>query len=166
MMIDMKLFDAGLLDELTRQAQASPRLRANHNVHARLDEPVQRLFIAIEPGSYVRPHRHPEPEKWEFFLVLRGRLAALFFAADGKLLRREELSPGGAVYGFEVPPNTWHCVTALEPGSVFFEVKQGPYTPLSDKDFAAWAPQEGQDRSAEFCAWLAQARPGDLPPDT
>lgn len=82
----MKLFDQALLDELVLKAKASPRLRANHNVHNELHEPVQRLFIAIEPGSYVRPHLHPEAEKWEFFMVLRGKLAALLFDEKGKVL--------------------------------------------------------------------------------
>jgi cupin fold WbuC family metalloprotein len=160
----MKLFDTNLFNELTTKAKASPRLRANHNVHADLNEVVQRLFIAIEPGSYVQPHRHPEPEKWEFFTVVRGRVAALLFADDGRVLRREELTPDGPVYGFEVPFNTWHCVLALESGAVFFEVKPGPYTPLSDKGFAPWAPKEGEPGVAEFQQWLVQAQPGDLPP--
>lgn len=160
----MKLFDDRLLDELVARAKASPRLRANHNAHAGLDEPVQRLFIAIEPGSYVRPHRHPGKEKWEFFLVLRGRLAALLFDARGKVLRREELAAGGPVYGFEIPPGTWHCVVALETESVFFEVKQGPYMPLSDKDFAAWAPPAGEPGCDALCRWFSLARPGQLPP--
>lgn len=161
----MKLFDDALLDGLVAQAKAAPRLRANHNVHVHLDEPVQRLFIAIEPGSYVRPHRHPEAGKWECFLVLRGRIDALLFDAGGTLLQREALTPGGPVQGFEIPPNTWHCVLALESGSVFFEVKQGPYAPLGDKDFAAWAPPEGAAGSAEMYDWLVRARPGDSPPD-
>ena len=160
----MKLFDQALLDELVLKAKASPRLRANHNVHADLHEPVQRLFIAIEPGSYVRPHLHPETEKWEFFLVLRGKLAALLFDEEGKVIRRETLTPDGAVQGFEIPPNTWHCVVALESGSVFFEVKQGPYTPMSDKGFAAWAPKEGELGSEAFIGWMANAQVGDLPP--
>lgn len=160
----MELFDDRMLDELTAQARVSPRRRANHNVHADLDEAVQRLFIAIEPGSYVRPHRHPEPGKWEFFLVLRGRMAALLFDRQGKVLQRQELSPGGLVHGFEIPPDTWHCVVALAPGSVFFEVKQGPYTPLKDKDFAPWAPAEGEPGSEALCRWFAVARPGELPP--
>jgi len=162
--MSMKLFDEHLLDDLVAQAKASPRLRANHNVHENLEDPVQRLFIAIEPGSYVRPHRHPEAEKWEFFMVVRGRLAALLFDGWGKLLRREELLPGGPVYGFEIPPNTWHCVVALESGSAFFEVKQGPYSPLDDKDFAAWSPREGAPGCAEFVSWLAMAQVGDLSP--
>lgn len=162
--MDMKLFDESLLDELVSKAKASARLRANRNVHASLDELVQRLFIAIEPGSYVRPHRHPEAEKWEFFMVVRGRLAALLFDEQGQVLRREELTPGGPLHGFEIPPNTWHCVVALESESVFFEVKQGPYTPLSDKDFASWAPREGDPGCGKFVQWLAQAKPGDVSP--
>jgi cupin fold WbuC family metalloprotein len=160
----MKLFDDLLLDELVNQARVSPRLRANFNVHQNMEDLVHRLFIAIEPGSYVQPHRHPEQEKWEFFMMLRGRLAALLFDVQGQVIRREELTPGGPVYGFEIPPNTWHTVTALEPGSIFFEVKQGPYTPLSDKNFAAWAPKEGEPGCSEFIAWLRKAQVGELSP--
>lgn len=160
----MKLFDTELFDQLTVKAKASPRLRANHNVHPELSDQVQRLFIAIEPGSYVQPHLHPEPEKWEFFMVVRGRLAALLFDDEGRVVRREELTPAGPIHGFEIPCNTWHCVVALESGSVFFEVKQGPYTPLSDKGFAAWAPREGEAAVARFQQWLTQAQVGDCPP--
>ncbi len=160
----MKLFDEHLLDELVEKAKASPRLRANFNVHENLDDPVQRLFIAIEPASYVQPHRHPEMEKWEFFMVVRGRLVALLFDEQGNVLRREELLPGGPVYGFEIPPNSWHCVVALESGSIFFEVKQGPYAALSDKDFASWAPREGEPACGEFVQWLAAAKPGESAP--
>jgi len=160
----MKLFDIAFLDELTAKAKASPRLRSNHNVHPELSDPVQRLFIAIEPGSYVQPHRHPELQKWELFMVVRGRLAVFLFDDQGKVLHREELVAGGPLHGLEVPANSWHCVLALESGSVFFEVKQGPYTPLSDKGFAPWAPKEGDAGVAEFQQWLVQAQPGDLPP--
>lgn len=158
----MKLFDQAILNELVAKAQAAPRKRANLNVHEDLHEPVQRLFIAIEPGSYVQPHRHPEVEKWEFFFVAQGRIAALFFDEAGQVTQRLELTPGGPVYGFEIPPNTWHTVLALESGTVFFEVKQGPYTPLSDKDFAAWAPKEGGEDCAAFWQWMSTAKVGDV----
>lgn len=160
----MKVFDQDMLDDLVVKAKQSPRLRANFNIHKELDDPVQRLFIAMEPSSYVRPHRHPEREKWEFFMLVRGKIAVLLFDHQGKVLRREELTPDGPVHGFEVSPDTWHCVVALESGTVFFEVKQGPYTPLSDKDFALWAPQEGEEGCAEFVKWLSVAQAGDSSP--
>jgi cupin fold WbuC family metalloprotein len=158
----MQQFDTKLFDELTARAKASPRLRVNHNIHTDLNDPVQRLFIAIEPGSYVQPHMHPEAEKWEFFMVVRGRLAALLFDAQGQVTQRRELTPGGDVSGFEIPSNTWHCVVALESGTIFFEVKQGPYAPLTDKGFASWAPKEGEAGMPEFQQWLVHAQPGDV----
>ena len=162
--MEMKVFDQQMLDELVQKAQASPRRRANLNVHADLHEPVQRLFIAIEPQSYVQPHRHPEAEKWEFFWLVRGRIAALFFDESGEVKRRVELDLAGPVFGFEVPPNTWHTVIALEPGSIFMEVKQGPYTQLSDKDFAAWAPKEGEAGCEAAWQWFCRAQAGDRLP--
>jgi hypothetical protein len=55
------------------------------NVHPTLEDPVQRLFIALEPGTYIRPHRHPEPDKWELFVLINGAVDALLLDDDGKL---------------------------------------------------------------------------------
>ena len=67
-----------LLDALSARAKRSARLRANHNLH-RFEDNVQRMLNAIEPGSYVRPHRHMDPPKVEMFTLLRGCLALFFF---------------------------------------------------------------------------------------
>lgn len=157
----MKLIDDVMLDGLIAKAQASPRRRVNLNWHAKLDEPVQRLFIAIEPGSYVRPHCHTEANKWEFFLVLRGELALLLFDDEGEVIKRLPVTSGGTVQGFELPQGAWHTVIATQPGSVFLEVKQGPYAPVSDKDFAPWSPAEGEERSEAISRWLGTAEQGD-----
>ena len=69
----MKLLDNATLTELLATAAASPRRRANHNIHPLLEGPVQRFFNAMQPGTYVRPHRHSTPPRWELFVVLRGR---------------------------------------------------------------------------------------------
>ena len=71
----MKLIDTPLLDATTARAKQSPRLRMNHNFHERLDDPVNRLLNALEPGTYLRPHRHSNPDKTEIFLLLRGRVS-------------------------------------------------------------------------------------------
>ena len=142
--------DPQLFDELTRQAQASPRRRMNYNLHRTYDDPCQRLLNAVEPDSYIRPHRHTTPPKSETFLVVRGRFALLRFTADGALEEVLCLASGGPMPGAEVPPGEWHMIVALEPGSIFFETKQGPYVPLSDKDFAPWAPPEGTPAAANW----------------
>lgn len=158
----MNRVDAARLDALTEAARACPRQRLNDNLHAGAEDTVQRLCIAIEPGSYVRPHRH-DAGRFELFVALRGRLVMLTFADDGTVLSRDEMTPEGALPVVEIPGGTWHAVAALEPGSLFLEVKQGPYRPLDDKNFAAWAPVEGVDEAVRMADWLAQAQPGERP---
>ncbi len=158
----MERFDKSLLDTLANTAANSVRRRANHNIHPSLDAPVQRFFNALEPDTYVRPHRHRTPPRWELFLVLRGRLALLTFDADGRVIEREELCSKGPVFGVEVPENTWHALVALE-SAVVFELKEGPYHALSDKDFATWAPAEGTPACDVMVEWYRHAQPGDLP---
>lgn len=158
----MKTIDARRLDEMAAQAAASGRRRVHLNLHDALDEPVQRLLIALEPGTYLRPHRHATPPKWELFTLLRGALAILTFDDDAVVRDRFDLNDG-AVTVIEIPPGIWHTVVALRP-SVVLEVKQGPYMPLSDKDFAAWGPLEGEPAAAALEAWYRDARPGERAP--
>lgn len=160
----MRVISCADLEQLTREARSTPRQRKNLNVHPSLSDPIQRLYNAMEPGTYVRPHRHPEPGKWEFFMAPRGALAALVFSAEGIVSHRLEIGNRCEFACVEVPADTWHTIVALEPGSVMFEVKPGPYSALGDKDFAAWAPPEGSPAAAAFEAWCRDAQPGDKAP--
>lgn len=62
----MKIINEALLDETTGRAKQSPRLRMNYNFHEHLDDPVNRLLNALEPGTYLRPHRHLNPKKMKY----------------------------------------------------------------------------------------------------
>ena len=159
----MKLLDNETVTALLAAAGESPRRRANHNLHPALEDPVQSFFNALQPGSYVRPHRHTTPPRWELFLVLRGALVLLLFDDGGRVEARQELSAQGPVFGAEVEPGRWHALVALEP-SVLFELKQGPYSALTDKDFATWAPAEDAPGSAAMVAWYRTARVGEQVP--
>ena len=149
----MKQFLASDLDQLARSAQASPRRRANLNLHAELSDPVQRLAIAMEPDTVVLPHRHRQT--WELLLPLRGRFAVLLFNDDGVVTARTVL--GGETAALEMVAGQWHAVLSLDAGGVIFEVKQGPYQPLAGDDIAPW----GADPSPALLAWYASAQPGD-----
>lgn len=153
-----------VLDSLSAEAAASPRKRKNLNLHERPDDPVQRLFNALEPGTYVRPHRHGEPSTWEVMYFVRGSAIFLVFDTIGVVLERLVLSSRGPVYGIQMQPDTWHTVAALEPGTVFFEVKRGPYIPPRGAHTASWAPAEGTADAARFEAWYRSARVGDRVP--
>ena len=150
----MKLFSVETLKELSKEAAASQRKRCNLNIHERLDEEVQRLFLAFEPDTYVRPHRHPQSHKWELFVLLHGDIDLLIFDDEGEVRERINLSERGQ-QAVEIPANTWHSYISNVSGSLALEVKQGGYIPQSPQDFAAWAPDE---KDAQASAYLAELR--------
>lgn len=128
----MQLINESLLDEVTRQAQESPRLRMNHNFHDSLDAKAQRLLNALEPGTLLPIHRHPHTA--ETYLLLRGKIKVLYYNDQKELIETVVLEPESGNYGIHIPKNQWHTLEVLERGSVIFEVKDGPYTPLEEKD--------------------------------
>lgn len=146
----MKLIDNVLLDKVSKQAEATPRLRQNYNFHTDLEDPLNRLINAMEPGTYVRPHRHLSPDKEEVFLVLRGSVLSFLFDESGKVTDRRVINPLEGVYGMEIEPGVWHSLIVLEPHTVVYEIKKGPFVPLSADNLAPWAPatddREGVER--------------------
>ena len=121
----MKLFSSALLDELSAKATASPRGRANHNIHIAADDPVQRFFVVANRQSYFRPHRHRT--KSELAFVIRGGFDVLTFDESGRMLARYVVDAGGELLGYETPRATWHTLIARADGSAFLEIKEGPY---------------------------------------
>lgn len=144
------LLDTALLDRVTRLARESPRGRRNFNLHPADDHPAHRLLNAIEPGSYIAPHRHADPDKDESIVVVRGSVAVAFFDEEGRETSRTTLAAGGETFGVDVPHGVFHTLWALEPGSAFFEAKAGPYRPLSAAERAPWAPAEGSPEAADW----------------
>jgi len=132
------------------------------NVHESLDANVQRLFIATQPGTYIRPHRHPEPHKWEFFAVLAGRIDLLVFGDGGALRQRFALSPE-TLPAVEIPAGTFHSYVCMKSGTVALEVKEGAYIPTTERDFAPWAPAERSDGAEAYLAWMQTAMPARSP---
>lgn len=159
----MKAVDEGLLQEMARRAALSPRQRAHHNLHPNLDDGIQRLCIHARRESYFRPHRHSQPGKWELFSALRGTAAVLTFDEGGTVIERIEISGDGPVHIVEIPPGAWHTLSIMEEETVLLEVKPGPYRPLDDKEFAAWAPEEGSSGAPAMTANFQEARAGDRP---
>ncbi|MDT8316739.1 MAG: WbuC family cupin fold metalloprotein [bacterium] len=149
----IKVIDRKLLEKTSEKAAASPRLRMNHNFHE-LSDGVQRMLNAIEPGSYTRLHRHLDPDKMELFILLKGKGAVITFDDDGLPLACFKLEAGGETLGLEVPPGVWHTVVSTEVGTVFLEVKDGPYLPSTDKDFASWAPLPDTPEAERYMAGL------------
>ena len=143
------------LDQLAAKAQAAPRKRSHLNLHPTLEAPVQRLAIAMEPETYVRPHRHPQT--WELYLPLRGRFKVVLFDEKGIITQTLQIGGQDGLAAYELPANTWHSVLALESGSIIFEVKEGPYIQPQASDVAEWSPAEGDAGVDAFKQTLLQA---------
>lgn len=128
----MKITQA-LLDQLTEQAKASPRLRMNLDLRNSDSDQSQRMLNAIEPGSPVPIHRHRNSS--ETVVCLRGRLVEDYYDDLERLCTESiELSPNGATVAASIPIGQWHTVRALESGTVILEVKDGAYAPLDRAD--------------------------------
>ena len=160
----MRVVDDGLLDAVIVQARASARRRHMHLLHGDYADPVQRMLNALEPDSYVPPHRHFEADRVEVFMALRGRLGVLEFDDAGGVLRALVLDPRGPARGVEIPMDAWHTIVALEAGTVAYEVKGGPFDPARAKERAPWAPPEGDPRAPAYLASLRQAALAAVPP--
>ena len=113
-----------LLDKLTAEAKASPRLRMNLDLRNSAEDTSQRMLNAIEPGSEVPVHRHQKTS--ETVVCLRGRLVEEFYDdLERTCTERIELSPGGPVVALNIPAGQWHTVQALESGTVILEMLCG-----------------------------------------
>ena len=124
--------DNALLDNLTAQAKASPRLRMNYDLRNSADDTSQRMLNAIEPGSPVPIHRHRSSS--ETVVLLRGRVIESYYNDDRVCVAEYELAASGPVYALNIPTGTWHTLRSLESGTVILEVKDGPYEPIGPED--------------------------------
>jgi cupin fold WbuC family metalloprotein len=139
----IQIISGNLLDELTVRARASSRQRTNHNFHQTFEENPNRFLNVMVCGTYVTPHRHTTPPKSESFVVLRGQLLFITFDDKGGFQSVTRLSPDENP-GIDIAAGIWHSIIVESETAICFEVKPGPYAPASDKDFAPWAPREGE----------------------
>jgi cupin fold WbuC family metalloprotein len=151
----IKKYTTERLREISQIARDSERQRTNLNIHESTDAEVQRLFLAFEPDTYIRPHRHPEPHKWELMILLEGELDVLLFDDAGEVTQCTRLS-GKDTRVIEIPPNTWHSYVSRQPGTVVMEVKQGSYLPTSEQDFLATSPAENTEQAQAYFEWMKQ----------
>ena len=121
------VIDKALLDEVSLMAKDSPRLRMNFNFHQSLDDKCHRMLNAVEPGTEVPIHRHPTKD--ESFVVLRGKVKVTTYNDDGSVIESVVLCQKEGRYGVDIKKGVWHNLESMEPDSVIFECKEGPFVP-------------------------------------
>ena len=140
----MKLIDKQLLDDVSRQAQKSDRLRMNYNFHQSLDDRCHRFLNAVEPGTEVPIHRYLKTS--ETAICIEGCLDWIIYkelptVVDGGPVHNGEtatdetqfteaarirICPREGKYGIQVPLGAWHSIEVYEPSTIF-EAKDGKY---------------------------------------
>lgn len=125
--------DGSLLDCLTEQAKASPRLRMSYDLRNSTTDLSQRMLNAVEPGSVIPIHRHQKTS--ETMVVLRGRVVVELYDELERICSSVyEVYPGGDIYALNIPAGAWHTLRALESGTVILEIKDGAYEPITECD--------------------------------
>ncbi len=150
------IIDQALIDQKAQDARDSDRQRNIHVLHTGDEDILQRMLNAFQPGTYVAPHRHVAVPKAEAVLAIQGSLGFVRFADDGTYQPEDfvYINPKKGVFGVDYRAGVWHTFIALEPDTVVLEVKPGPYDAATDKEFASWAPNEGEAGTTEYLAKL------------
>ncbi len=144
----IQILNRALFDDLIARARHSSRLRVNHNFHTSMEDNPHRFLNVMAKGTYVAPHRHLDPPKAESFVVLEGEVAFFIFDDQGNVTLTQLI--GRDPIGIDLAPGTWHTLTPVSDYAVCYEVKPGPYSAANDKDFAPWAPREGDPRASVY----------------
>ena len=141
-----------MLEQKAADAARNARLREIHVLHTDDADPLHRMLNALQPGTYARPHRHLDPPKSEGFVILHGAAGIVLFAEHGAEISEEYIlldqARGDLIA--DVRPGVWHTILALEPDTVLYEVKPGPYSLVTDKDFAPWTPAADSDAAKDY----------------
>ena len=150
----VQVISRSLIDTVAQAASGSARRRMNHNFHSGPADNPHRFLNVLLKGTYIRPHKHSNPAKAETFIALEGRAVIFIFDEWGAVTQRYDIGADCELLGVDIAPGTWHTVVALTQRVVCFEVKPGPWEPSSDKEFASWAPPEGDPKCADFISKL------------
>lgn len=151
--------DEDLIERVAEGAQRSPRNRLMMTLHSSVDDPLQRMLNALQPGSYVRPHRHATADS---FVLIKGRVACILFSDDGNIEQIIIIDRDAGRVACDVRPGTFHTLVPLQSNSVMFEVRPGPYDPATAKEPASWAPEEGSPEAAEYLEHLERKAQGGI----
>lgn len=142
------------IEALLERSRLSPRKRMILPFHKSDDALLHRMLNAIQPQSYIPPHRHFTSQKCESIILLRGAICYFTFNEKGSILQKYHLKAGTLQFGVDTEPNIFHTFIALEENTVIYEVKNGPYVRETDKDFPEWSPAEDSKGAKEYLEWL------------
>ncbi|WP_234573357.1 WbuC family cupin fold metalloprotein [Rhodohalobacter sp. 614A] len=141
----------GMIKEGIQASRESDRKRIILPIHRKQDAEVQRMINFLQPGTYIRPHKHPLAHASESLILINGSIRFFTFDENGTVLSKNEISSKPVPGVLDIEPRVWHSFIVLEDDTILFECKKGPYNAQTDKTFAEWSPEEG---SVEAQNWI------------
>jgi cupin fold WbuC family metalloprotein len=160
---NVNLIDYSVIDHAIEMSRQSPRKRIIYPFHQDNANSLHRMLNAIQPGSYLRPHRHLFPPKDEAILVLRGALVCVIFSETGAIQTSHRLEANTPTFGIDITGSVYHTLVVSAPDTVIYEVKPGPFISADERDFAPWAPAEGTEDATRYWDELTQTILRDEP---
>lgn len=124
------IIDKKLLDDLSAQAKASPRLRQAYDLRNTSEDNSQRMLNALEPGTVMPIHRHKGSN--ETCVCVHGHFEEYFYDENGVLTDTIDMRPGGTI--LNIPIGQWHNLKCIESGTILLEAKDGAYRPLDEDE--------------------------------
>lgn len=144
-------FSNEMIEKGLQGSRESERKRIILPIHRKQDAEVQRMINFLQPGTYIRPHKHPLPHATESLVVISGCIRFYTFDESGTVISEIEIGSKPMPGVLDIEPQVWHSFIVLEKDTVLFECKKGPYNVQTDKTFAEWSPEEG---SADVWDWI------------
>lgn len=139
-----------LIENGLEASRKSPRKRMIFPMHRSQEALVQRMLNFLQPGTYIRPHLHPRAHASESIFMMQGAIRFFTFDDNGKAISDDILRAHTSNSFVDIEPNVWHAFLVLEPDTILFECKMGPYDAQLDKVFAPWSPAEGDEEVASY----------------
>lgn len=126
------IIDQKLMNDLSAQAKANPRMRMNKDLRTTPNDQSQRMLNALEPETMVPIHRHTKST--ETLVILRGKIIERYYNDKGDVIQEICMTPSGDIPMISIPVGQWHDLICIESGTVIYESKDGAYEPISDND--------------------------------
>ena len=141
------IVDQKLLDTLTAQAKANPRLRQSYDLRNSENDNSQRMLNAHEPGTVMPVHRHMKTS--ESIAMIRGKMAMRLYDDNGTITDEFVMAPISlhslpsiqegecnepTIPMVQIEAGQWHSLEVLDEWTVVFEAKDGKYEPLKEEE--------------------------------
>jgi cupin fold WbuC family metalloprotein len=133
--------DIKVIKELSAHVGKTKLRRARICAHLDEEDDLQEMFVAVEKGSFIRPHKHLT--KCESLSVIEGTAIAIFFHDSGSISDAFYIGRESKDHRFyyRISSPIFHMLIIISELFVFHEATTGPFR-REDSVYSPWSPDE------------------------